>query len=211
MEYEQINDDTIRVSIKNSDLKAHGLSLVDFLRNRHNVELFFHQILDEIDLGDEFQKSEAVTFQIIPNMNGVELYISKGDDFQEDLLNNLVDDFHRRYISEDTDELLENIEETDEWQELTDSVVAFDSFEDVVALAHRLTMEAGMSSLYEYDNQYYMVFNFFTEHMHDRMSEEEVAIALEYGGQTDLTPEIIQEHGHLLIPDTALEEIRYYF
>lgn len=212
MEYEQINEDTIRVMIKHADLKEHGLSLVDFLRNRQNVEHFFHQILDEIEIDTGFQETEAVTFQIVPNRDGLELYICKGEHFHEELLNSLAEELAP--LDEDSfSELTEGMpsDQSNQWRIKDKAAIQFGDFEHLIQLAQNLQLEAGRSSLYARNGQYFLVLTFFTNEMRRREAEEEVAIALEYGQKSKWTPAVIEEHAKPLIKDQALEEIRHQF
>lgn len=63
MEMEHINENTIRVLIGNEDLADRGITFLDLLGNHKDVENFFYSILEEVDVEDEFQGSEAVTFK----------------------------------------------------------------------------------------------------------------------------------------------------
>lgn len=86
MEMEHINEDTIRVMIGTDDLAARGITFLDLLGNHQEIENFFYSILEEVDVTDEFSGSDAVTFQVLPRGNGLELIVSKGA-FNEDLSN----------------------------------------------------------------------------------------------------------------------------
>ncbi|HAT55602.1 MAG TPA: adaptor protein MecA [Lactobacillus sp.] len=82
MEMERINENTIRVVIGNDDLSARGITVLDLLGNHQQIERFFYSILEEVDVDHQFQDNDAVTFQVLPNRHGLELFISKnvGDD-----------------------------------------------------------------------------------------------------------------------------------
>ncbi|GAB6092344.1 adaptor protein MecA [Furfurilactobacillus curtus] len=86
MEMERINENTIRVLIGNDDLSARGITVLDLLGNHQQIEKFFYSILEEVDEDHQFQDNDAVTFQVLPNRNGLELFISKnvGDDADDD-------------------------------------------------------------------------------------------------------------------------------
>lgn len=79
MEMEKINDNTIRVLLENQDLADRGVTVLDLLGSQNEIESFFYSILDEVDVDREFRNIDAVTFQILPNRNGLELFISKVD------------------------------------------------------------------------------------------------------------------------------------
>ena len=78
MEMEYINENTIRVFIDTDDLIERGISFMDIMSNQNEVEHFFMSILEEVDVSQKFQHTEAITFQVMPKRNGIDLYISKG-------------------------------------------------------------------------------------------------------------------------------------
>ena len=72
MEMERINDDTILVRIENEDLQERGTSVPELLANPGEIEEFFHSILVEMDVIDQFEDSEGMSFQVMPNPEGIE-------------------------------------------------------------------------------------------------------------------------------------------
>lgn len=86
MEMERINDDTIRVLIGNDDLNERGIRVLDLLGNHKQIESFFYSILEEVDVDHQFQDNDAVTFQVLPNRNGLELFISKNSESLQDTI-----------------------------------------------------------------------------------------------------------------------------
>lgn len=82
MEMEKINDNMIRVLLENEDLTERGITVLDLLGNQSEIESFFFSILDEVDKDHEFRNNEAVTFQLMPNRNGLELLITKSNPSQ---------------------------------------------------------------------------------------------------------------------------------
>lgn len=79
MEMEKINENTMRVTLGKEDLAERGISILDLIGNQHDVEDFFYGILDEVDTDHEFRDNGAVTFQLVPSGDGVELFITKVD------------------------------------------------------------------------------------------------------------------------------------
>lgn len=77
MEMEKINDNTIRVLLANEDLTERRITVLDLLGNHKDIESFFYEILEEVDKNHEFRDTEAVTFQVMPDRNGLELFITK--------------------------------------------------------------------------------------------------------------------------------------
>lgn len=212
MEIEHINDDTIRVVIENTDLEERGITFLDLLGNQKQIEKFFYSILEEVDIDEEFQESEAVTFQVMPNNNGLELFISKGTNYKEDMdsLDTLKEQINNKALQ--NEESLDEIEEYTKGNNSTkEVVVALESFEQMILLSKSLYLESGMSTLYSYNNRYYLHLSFFVEEMVEKTSDEEVAVALEFGNKTKTTPEVLNEYAEKIMETNALELTRYHF
>lgn len=79
MEMERINDDLIKVLIDTDDLAERGINFLDLIGDQTSIEKFFYSILEEVDVDQHFQESEAVTFQVMPRKDGLELYISRNN------------------------------------------------------------------------------------------------------------------------------------
>src|SRR5699024_7610328 len=169
MEIEHINDDTIRVRIENDDLEARGYTFLDLLGNQKQIETFFYSILEEVDIDDEFQESDAVTFQVIPNRNGIELVITKNSDMHENFLSGSeigdLDDsyYHRDYSRFENNKTYDDMKKEDgvldSYESESDShefVVEFKYFEQIIQLAKIYTNDTGLSSLYKMDRKYYI-------------------------------------------------------
>lgn len=118
MEMERINEDTIRVVVTNDDLAERSMTVIDLLGNQEEIENFFYSILEEVDITQDFKNNEAVTFQVLPNKNGLELFISKNANDKEMMKGMFESMFGQRDASEINDDvsdaLLEQLLEHDE-------------------------------------------------------------------------------------------------
>lgn len=219
MEMEHINENTIRVNIENTDLEERGITFLDLLGNQKQIENFFYSILEEVDIHEEFQETDAVTFQVVPNKSGLELYISKGNTLQDE-----TDDSLRQMQSEEFEGRL--LDHSDEDAELTDelteyqnneenlfetAVYSFADFNDLILLSKKLFLESGVSNLYHYKDHYYLELILFVEEMIERFPEDEKAIATEFGEPEKVTGDVLVEYGKMLMETNALELIRLYF
>lgn len=222
MEIEHINDDTIRVRIENSDLEARGYTFLDLLGNQKQIETFFYSILEEVDVDEEFQESDAVTFQVMPSKNGLELFISKNTDVHEDFLSNMeLGEFddpqsnidysrfekHRKSQKAEANQTESNADELDNHR----IVIEFKYFEQVIQLAQIFQTESGFSSLYQFNNRYYLELNYMNDEFSLRTPQEETALVLEYGEKSKISSDVLLEHGKRVIEDVALETVRHYF
>lgn len=224
MEIEHINEDTIRVRIENSDLEARGYTFLDLLGNQKHIETFFYSILEEVDIDEEFQESDAVTFQIMPNRNGLELFISKNADMHDNLFAHMdIED-----LDEDDQESEKEFQPFEKYKNFgkpnkekskstkSDSdnqkiVVEFSTFEQIIELARIFQIEAGFTNLYQYMDKYFLEMSFLNDEFSLRTPQEEKAIVLEFGLESKISPDVLIEHGQVIIEDVALETIRHYF
>ena len=224
MEIEHINEDTIRVRIENSDLEARGYTFLDLLGNQKHIETFFYSILEEVDIDEEFQESDAVTFQIMPNRNGLELFISKNADMHDNLfahmdIEDLDEDDHESEKEFQPFEKYKNFGQPN--KEKSESpkiepdnqkiVVEFSTFEQIIELARIFQIEAGFTNLYQYTDKYFLEMSFLNDEFSLRTPQEEKAIVLEFGLESKISADVLIEHGQVIIEDVALETIRHYF
>lgn len=234
MEMERINENTIRVLIENEDLEERGITFLDLLGNHKQIESFFYSILEEVDVEEQFQETEAVTFQVLPNRNGIELFISKnmmlGDDADlpdlADLLNqDSFSDFLKNQLDGGADLTVENTVELKAEEELNeiklvsdnpllDYVVRFSCFEDLVSLAKETKFDLVETYLYSMSKEkdsYYLHLAFPTAEMSPEQINDDLSLVLEFSTASTVTPEILGEYGQLVMERSALEQTKYYF
>ncbi|SDQ50993.1 adaptor protein MecA [Carnobacterium viridans] len=222
MEMEHINENTIRVLIENADLEERGVTFLDLLGNHKQIENFFYSILEEVDVDEQFHESDAITFQVLPNGNGLELFISKGGPLNDQLdfssaSENLNSDEFSQYIKKQMVQNLEKSEtEIDETvnhieDEIKEVVLRFNQFEDMIELSKMMHVDKARSNLFLYKECYYLNLVFFVNEMTERSADEEIALALEFAEKTTVTQGVLEEHGKILMEKNALELTRYYF
>ena len=224
MEMERINEDTIRVEIDNSDLEERGIKFLDLLGNRKQIENFFYSILEEVDIDEQFHESDAITFQVLPKGNGLELFISKEGPSADHLdlsdAENFSKDEITQYIQEritsDNQNLDADMDEIDMYlsdpsNQTEELVVVFDDFEDLISLSKILYLNNSVSNVYYYNDRYYLEVVIFTEEAQLFNMERETALVLEFAKKTNVTSGILGEYGKPIIGRSALETLRYFF
>lgn len=227
MEMERVDDNTIRVVLGADDLEERGVTMLDLLGNHQQIEKFFYSILEEVDADHMFANNDAVTFQVMPNKDGLELLISKLDDDEKEdktaltkaLTNRVTKNQHQL---NDLQKLLQTSDADGDGDDLNrylqdedvdyrDVVLKLDDFEAMIQLADALRLEAGVSNLYRYKNDFYIELVLFTDEMREMTPDDALVIAHEYGNKTKVTPEILSEYGEKIMDQTALELTRHYF
>ncbi|MCI3029392.1 adaptor protein MecA [Desemzia sp. C1] len=224
MEMERINEDTIRVEIDNSDLEERGIKFLDLLGNRKQIENFFYSILEEVDIDEQFHESDAITFQVLPKGNGLELFISKegpsadhldlsdAENFSKDEITQYIQD----RITSDNQNLDTDMDEIDMYlgdpsNQTKELVVEFEDFEDLISLSKILYLNNAVSNVYYYNNRYYLEIVLFVDGAQIFNMERETALVLEFAKKTNVTSGILEEYGKSIIERSALETLRYFF
>ena len=237
MEMKRINENTIRVLLNNEDLNERGITVLDLLNHNQQIEDFFYSILEEVDADHQFQDNDLVTFQVRPQQDGLELYITKTDPaslkkgtpagqppLDQDQITNLI---KKELVGRDRQESHpdhnheNNVSAGDEPEAAIDNpdieknvcVLRIDDFEDLVALAKsaRDNINA-VSDLYRYRNNDYLLLTFIDDgSLSASQLKDQLALAYEYGQKTNLMPDVILEHGKPLMKQAALELVRTYF
>ena len=90
-------------------------------------------------------------------------------------------------------------------------VLAFDSFEDVIALAQMFRPDGLASNLFKYRDKYYLELVFFVDQSSAGVIKDDIAVALEYATKTKVTSDLLLEHGEKIMSNAALETVRHYF
>ncbi|MSD83432.1 adaptor protein MecA [Lactobacillus curvatus] len=227
MRMEKIDDNTIRVLLENDDLEERGITGLDLLSNHKKIERFFYSILEEVDSEHTFANNDAVTFQVLPNDQGLELLISKnmpnfdGGKGQSEMVqgkDGITEYIKEQLLKRDTiqDDVTEEADEMTAYMNQPDNpmkqiVLSFKSFDDWVALAQQLHIESGVSNLYLYKHQYYAQIIIFMENTTEAFAKDDLAVANEYGQKSEYTAAFLNEFGEKVMDNSALELTRYYF
>lgn len=225
---ERINENTIRVLIGNDDLSARGITVLDLLGNHQQIESFFYSILEEVDTEHQFQDNDSVTFQVLPNRNGLELFISKNGIDDDEQSSEDEDAIHQDDISEFLKRQLEQTDAEDKRKttvendgvddalndqslEKSTTVIQLNDFESMVQVARVLKLENAVTNLYRYREAYYLEVIFLVDSTTPETIKDDLAIAYEYGHKTEISPDVLNEHGKLVMEQSALELTRFYF
>ena len=216
MEVHRISENTIRVTMDADELKERGITMLDLLGNKRQIQHFFYQILSEVDTDHTFAKGDPVTFQVMPSSSGLELLISKVPDSDDDSsinpndhLRDLLkwlgagdDDQRKTEINDDREKLVSD----------NRRVFKLDSIDLVAALADALKVEGLASSLYTYHHEYYLDLAYLDDNYVELKPEDTWVIANEYGnGMTEKQFQRIKKNAKWLIGQDALGNIREYF
>ena len=189
------------------------------LANPIEIEEFFHSILVEMDVIDQFEDSEGMSFQVMPNPEGIELYVTKyveKKDIEADserFVRNLVDTIQHslghRMGKPKKEKKVEAPVEKEKTLEPLDCTVFFDSFEDFIQLAKMYPYNVQKSSLYRYSNYYFL--HVYQDVIGEEDFTADLALLREFGEFSRVSWEVVQEYGEVMIKEKAIETAKKYF
>lgn len=217
MEMEYINDNTIRVFIEANDLVERGISFMDIMSNQQQVEKFFMSVLEEVDEAKKFQHSDAITFQVMPKKNGIDLYISKGldgsDSDEADAYRHLIEAVEATSedkASQDSEDILETaFSNTDTGKKRI--AVVFRDFNDFISFSRDFYLEYAAVDLFAFANKFFALIEFDANIMGKTEIIDFTYFILEYADLAEVAEAMIREHGKPLILNNATEQIRQKF
>ncbi|MBS4761488.1 adaptor protein MecA [Carnobacteriaceae bacterium zg-ZUI252] len=222
MKMEHINENTIKVMIGHSDLEDRGITFFDLLGNQNQVESFFYEILEEVGVRHEFEGLDAVTFQVVPKNDGLDLYISKGMNtglkdhlkhtFQSspDALKNTPLDQVIQIFEKEEKQQKEKAKMSSKGRTSTEKyqVYVFEKFLDVVSFAQSVkTEKIYINHLYHFDDAYYWIHQL----NHETNKQAIHYRAIEHGTVSVISPMIVKEHGQLIIENDAIHLMNTHF
>lgn len=242
MQVDHIDENTIRVRINKDELAQRGLKGLDLLGNKEMIQQFFYSILAEVDTEHTFTKGAPVSFQVMPNSNGLDLLISKVQDGNVESLKKMLNSgpshFDSSESSDDKDlasffDLDPNDDEKTEidpsimtnsnslvpektredyWKFQNSHYYRFKDLGDVVELADSLYVTDLASSLYFYQDAYFLKLAFLDENYVELKPADAWAIANEYGIKiTDQQMKAVINSGKCILQRDALGNLRKYF
>lgn len=225
MEMERINENTIRVSIDNDDLEERGITFLDLLGNQKQIETFFYSILEEVDVDEQFQETDSVTFQVLPNHDGLELFISKNlpmndadklEMMEGNMLNDGFTDFLKEHMSNSSTDLSEELDEEIDMLDnpegsTRDVIFRLENFEAMVSLAKNIRLHNVLTYLYKFKEDYFFRISFVMSESNEVQIKNDISKLYEYTHITNITTDILEEYGDIIMDRNALEVTRCFF
>ncbi|MGN1401522.1 MAG: adaptor protein MecA [Bacillus sp. (in: firmicutes)] len=222
MEIERINEHTVKFYISYVDIEERGFDRDEIWYNRDRSEELFWEMMDEIHYEEEFAVEGPLWIQVQALDKGLEIMVTKAQltkdgqklelPISEDKLKDMpVDeriesllDQHFQ-VSQSNEDVIASEEEPD----VLECTVMFRDFEDVISLSKRMNNKISTSSLYSYEDKYYLYIEFKEDeegHIDDILS-----VMMEYGDDSSLTIHRLKEYGKEIIAENVFDTINRYF
>lgn len=225
MEIERVNENTVKFYISYMDIEDRGFNREEIWYNRERSEQLFWQVMEEVDDVESFRMDGPLWIQVQAMEKGLEITVTKAQlskdgqnlelpmesETMENHLSNQLDNLFELSSNKDNEEESTQ-KETKKIERFTHYPIAFESFEDVIQLSHRLTLDEGIEAvLHHYKNQYILIIK-FNEHTGDDKNQDDLlSVIYEYGTKKKVAIPMILEYGKVIFSENALEQTKHYF
>ncbi|RTR30076.1 adaptor protein MecA [Robertmurraya yapensis] len=220
MEIERINDNTVKFYISYGDIEERGFDREEIWYNRERSEELFWEMMDEVHQEEEFMIEGPLWIQVQALDKGLEVLVTKaqvskdGQKFELPIPEDKLKDFS---AEERIEELLDQHFQTKNpdlegpYDGSLEFLLAFNDFEDLIALSNRNILDSLITKLYSFDGKYYLYVEFLEEDFDEDDIDDSLSMLLEYGVETQVTFHRVEEYGKVIISEDVFAEVRKYF
>lgn len=212
MEIERINENTVKFFISYVDIEERGFDREEIWYNRERSEELFWDMMEEVHDEEDFTVDGPLWIQVHALDKGLEILVTQANltkDGQKLELPFISDKLDVEGQIEDL--LEEHFDRAEEDEQPLDFVLSFQDFEDVITLSNRGGLDHLDTSLYAYENRYYLFVEFEEERFEEKAIDDALSILLEYTHESRMTIHTLQEYGKCVINENVFETVRRYF
>jgi len=218
MEIERINENTVKFFLSYIDIEERGFTREEVWYNRDKSEELFWEMMDEVNDESEFEIEGPLWIQVHAMSGGIEVTVTRAQvsDDGEPIESPFGMGDPRKFFPNDG-ELFGNDEEdmmpamgngTLEW---LDNVFVFKEFDDIIPLAGRMTGYIVNTSLYSYDNHYYLHVAYEDETMDEERKTDLFSVVSEFGMPSNMTIHRLEEYGKVVMDSDVFTKMQQYF
>lgn len=227
MEIKRIDDVTVKFILSEDELESRGIQQDEIWCNREKGEKLFVDMLEEAYQQIRFEVDGPLWVEAHMYDDGVEITVTKGQN-KTSMNISQADDFHYTALENDKggDQSMMNhdmyssqlsnrsiVEDnlTDQKKSvLHSSVYRFKDIENVIQLAHRLSLPFYNSKLFYFNHNYYLVV-MYPEQKLIRGKDWVESLILEYGERGHTTIHRLEEYGKVILSENAFAYVKEYF
>ncbi|WP_339251276.1 adaptor protein MecA [Sporosarcina sp. FSL W8-0480] len=213
MEIERINENTVKFYLSYIDIEERGFTREEVWYNRDKSEELFWEMMDEINDETEFEVEGPLWIQVHAMNNGIEVTVTRAQVENNDVGFGM-DESDKHFdpdpsLFTNPEQLMNEL--SDEPVVWTSDMFVFDEFENLIPLAKKVPAYAVQSSLYSYENKFYMHVNYDESKMDDDAKLDYCSIVSEYGSLSQVTIHRLEEYGKVIMESDVLKTVDKYF
>lgn len=221
MDIERINDNTFKVYISYIDIEERGFSRDEIWFNKDKSEQLFWEMMDEVHDDDHFEELDGpLWIQVHAMEKGLEVIVTRtemakdersddslsAEDLSNKIFKNAVSNSMGPHEFDDFSNYMDDLDEIP-----SEYTFIFENFEDVIGLSKKLDDIDLDTSLYHYNEKYYLHVIFDMDMVELEVILNTLSVISEFGQSTKTTIHIIQEYGKEIIAANVMEELKKHF
>ncbi|KGR90571.1 adapter protein mecA [Ureibacillus massiliensis 4400831 = CIP 108448 = CCUG 49529] len=215
MDIERVNENTLKLFISYRDIEDRGYSKEEIWYNRAKGEELFWDMIGEINTEEYFDLEGPIWIHVNASEQGLEVIVTRAN-FNSDGESSLLSGFDENRDGAEhklKDSMFDSVDEdTMNGNHSVQNIVTykFKDFDEVIPVAKRLVSFDIPSSLYKYDNIYYVAVD-FTDVEEKSKRQNIKAILNEFLTSSKMTIYRLQEYGEEIMQDRCFETVIQYF
>ena len=203
MEIERINENTVKFFISYIDIEERGFTRDEIWYNRDRSEELFWEMMEEVDDEADFAIEGPLWIQVHAMDKGLEVTVTKAQvtrdgkqlepPFGSEDRKRMYGQDESSYADlNDLDYMPEFRQEEDEW---ADATFIIGEFDDLIPLSQVLNGELLRTTLYLFEESYYLHIGFDDLPGDESELEDINSILLEYAQRSNVTIHRLEEYG----------------
>lgn len=215
MDIERVNENTLKLFITYSDIEDRGYNREEIWYNRAKGEELFWDVIGDVNTDDYFDLDGPIWIHINASEVGLEVVVTRATVNNDSETSSMVGSFDEDlHIADQLNDMEESIfnslgKAPKEDEQIENARFRFKDIDDVVALASRAAQLDIKSTLYKWDEYYYLLVDL--QDMEVQQAKNIVALCSEYLPTSKVTIYRLQEYAQVIIPEQAFETITNYF
>lgn len=216
MEIERINDNTVKFFLSYIDIEERGFTREEVWYNREKSEELFWDMMDEINEEAEFEVEGPLWIQVHAMNNGIEVTVTRAQPNDSQVPDGSFEQHDSRRMFQQANDDFPDVSgimpgSGDQPTARTENMFVFKDFEDLIRIASRLTDYDAKTSLYSYDNEFYLNVVYDDDLMNEEEKTNMYFVMNEFGKSTKTTTHILEEYGKVIMDTDVFNEVQKYF
>ena len=215
MDIERVNENTLKLFITYRDIEDRGYTREEIWYNRAKSEELFWEVMTEVNTDDYFELEGPIWIHINASENGLEVVVTRASYNPETDISSMfqpMDDMNDHHSEEMSIEqsLLEAFENEQDDTSIVSSRYVFKDIDDVIPVAKRLINRNLKTSLYRFEDKYYLIVNF--DNLEDKDEIRNInSIIREYLASSKVTVYRLEEYGEVIMENNCFETVVQFF
>jgi adapter protein MecA 1/2 len=212
MDIERVNEHTLKLFITYRDIEDRGYSREEIWYNRAKGEELFWDVMTEVNTEDYFELEGPIWIHINASEVGLEVIVTRAtfnpDSDMSEMFQSMDEQMERSLVPEMDEAISEALDKEIEENVQLNSRFIFKDIDELIPVAKRLANRQLNSSLYQFENKYYLYVDY--ENLNDD-SRDINAIIKEYLQPSKVTIHRLQEYGQLIMNQNCFETVVQFF